>query len=191
MLEDQIYAWQWTNRIRIANKAQKIMDANDIAPKVLPPGFLVPLLEAAGNVEDDTLQEMWAQLLVSGVEDQSNQHPAFITLLKEFGSDEALIFQNMKFNPSKQLHHSRIYSPEVASIQLKLSDVLKIKDDDFSYLTHRENIVSSIDHLEQMGLIRGDYDSFTDLSFVSIRARIVITPWGEKFANACLPPTPQ
>lgn len=95
MISDQIYAWQWMNRIRIANKAQKIMDENEVAAKVVPAGFLVPLLEAAGNVEDETLQDMFARLLVSGVESEDNQHPAFVRMVQELSVQEAQIVKTL------------------------------------------------------------------------------------------------
>lgn len=83
MIADQLYFWQWKNRIKIAEKAQKILKQKEIAAKVLPAGFLVPLLDAAGNVEDETLQDMWASLLVSGVENDQHQHPAFVSILRD------------------------------------------------------------------------------------------------------------
>jgi len=90
MLADQLYVWQWENRINFANRAQQLMDENGVAAKVLPRGFLIPLLEAAGNVDDPELQEMWARLLVSAVERDAN-HPAYVHLLRQLSPDEAII----------------------------------------------------------------------------------------------------
>lgn len=108
MLSDQLYLWQWKNRIRIVKLAKKKMDENNIAVKVLPPGFFLPLLEAAGNVEEPTLQEMWANLLSSGVKDESHRHPSYTKTLSEFSVLDAKIFaevcrnyKNMTSNESK------------------------------------------------------------------------------------------
>lgn len=95
MLADEVYAFQWTNRIRIAHWAKQIMDQEGIASRVLPKGFLLPLLEAAGNVEDPTLQEMWARLISSGVKDDTSQHPTFIEILRQLTPDEAKIVARM------------------------------------------------------------------------------------------------
>src|SRR5688500_1372987 len=65
MLSDQLYFWQWKNRISIAAKAKAMLDNNKIAERVVPPTFLLPLLEAAGNVEDESLQDLWAKLLAA------------------------------------------------------------------------------------------------------------------------------
>ena len=84
MLADQLYFWQWLNRVRMANRADAVMKANGIAVRVLPPGFLVPLLQAAGDVDDPELQEMWANLLASGAADEKHCHPAFIHALRSY-----------------------------------------------------------------------------------------------------------
>jgi len=40
MLADQVYAWQWTNRINIAHRAQQIMDKTGSLPRFCPLAFL-------------------------------------------------------------------------------------------------------------------------------------------------------
>lgn len=89
LVSEQLYAWQWANRCRIAAKAQAIMEKNGTAAKVLPKGFLLPLIEATGNVEDDDLQDLWAQLLASGAQDAEAQHPAFIETLRRMNAEDA------------------------------------------------------------------------------------------------------
>lgn len=96
LLADQIYAWQWSNRIRIAHKAQEALDKQKVASKVLPPGFLLPLLDAAGNIDDESLQELWANLLASGVQDDTARHPAFIHTLKQMSPSDAEMFQHLE-----------------------------------------------------------------------------------------------
>jgi hypothetical protein len=94
MLEDQLYAWQWQNRIRIAERANALLEKNHVARRVLPPGFLVPLLDAAGNVDDPNLQELWAQLVAAAVEKDENVHPMFVEALRSLSNHEAVYFQN-------------------------------------------------------------------------------------------------
>lgn len=91
MLADQVYAWRWTNRIRIAAKAQRKLAEDGLTAKVLPAGFLMPLLEDAGNIEDPDLQELWANLLASGVHSESNCHPGFANILKQLKREEGLL----------------------------------------------------------------------------------------------------
>jgi hypothetical protein len=94
MLADQVYAWQWQNRIRIAHRAARLLEECEVAERVLPAGFLVPLLDRAGNVDDPTLEEMWARLLCAGVRDPGAAHPAFITLLSQLSRNEAVLLSH-------------------------------------------------------------------------------------------------
>ncbi|MBK8233110.1 MAG: DUF4393 domain-containing protein [Candidatus Eisenbacteria bacterium] len=92
LLADQIYAFQWHNRVRIFAKAQALLDEHDVPAAVLPTGFLMPLLDAAGNIEADDLQNLWAQLLASAVQHPSARHPMFVDALRQMSSEDALLF---------------------------------------------------------------------------------------------------
>ena len=95
MLADQVYWLRWRNRIRIANRAEALLGKHEIAAKVLPPGFLLPLLDAAGDVEDETLQEMWGRLLAASVKAERHQHPIFVDALKKLSSEDATLFEEI------------------------------------------------------------------------------------------------
>lgn len=90
-LEDQVRAWQAENRIRIALKTKKKLEKSGIPPEVLPTGFLLPLIEKSAVIDEPTLQEMWSNLLVSSIEDEKFQHPAFIKILSELSPKDARI----------------------------------------------------------------------------------------------------
>jgi len=102
MLADQIYAWQWQNRIRIAVRASEIIEQQQIARRVLPPGFLLPLLEAAGNVEDPDLQHLWASLLASAVGDDSSQHPLYIATLRGMDGADARLLRRLALHATRE-----------------------------------------------------------------------------------------
>ncbi|MEX0676237.1 MAG: Abi-alpha family protein [Pirellulales bacterium] len=72
------------------------MDRDKIASRVLPPEFLLPLLELCGDVENHTLQELWAQLLASAVADDSNAHPSFVRVLSQFSASDAVVFEEIR-----------------------------------------------------------------------------------------------
>src|SRR5687767_11260208 len=65
LLVDELRFWQWRNRVRKVLRAKEIIDRDGIAARVIPPSFLLPLLDSMGNVEDETLDEMWSRLLAS------------------------------------------------------------------------------------------------------------------------------
>ncbi len=95
MLADQLYAWQWRNRIEIVNKAKEHLNARGIAIRVVPPGFLLPLLEGAGYAEDGDLQESWARLLAAAVADEGYQHPLYIDVLRRMSGDDARVLSRL------------------------------------------------------------------------------------------------
>src|SRR5262245_29894618 len=92
MLADQVYAFQWGIRLRIAAKAAEKLKGRQIPAGVLPKGFLLPLLEACGNCEEEVVQDMWAELLAKGVQSADGRHPLFIETLRRLaGADACLL----------------------------------------------------------------------------------------------------
>lgn len=89
LIAEQIYAWRWANRIRIFQKASERLSHMNIPPTVLPPGFLTPLLETCGDVEDESLQNMWASLLAEGVRSEKFRQSAFRKTLESLSSQDA------------------------------------------------------------------------------------------------------
>jgi len=96
MIGDALYSWQWRNRIRIVHSASEIMRKDSIASKVLPKGFLMPLLKKGGDIEEPSLQAMWAKLLVSGISDEKHQHPSFVRVLSELSAFDAHVLNEVR-----------------------------------------------------------------------------------------------
>ena len=89
LLGDQIYYWQCVNRIRVLDRLRAKLEESEFPAKSLPPGFLVPALDAAGNVDDDDLRELWAKLLLNAIRDPDSRSPMFISVLRQMGPAEA------------------------------------------------------------------------------------------------------
>jgi hypothetical protein len=89
LLGDEVYAWRASNRIRLLSLVKKKLDVAKATPRMVPAGFLLPLLDAAGDVEEIDLQELWANLLASGIKADGNQHPMFVHALKQMSSQDA------------------------------------------------------------------------------------------------------
>ncbi|MBX3404672.1 MAG: DUF4393 domain-containing protein [Phycisphaeraceae bacterium] len=116
MLGDQIYAWQWSNRLRIIAKAEEKVRARKVAPCMMPPGFLMPLLDGAGNCDSSSLEAMWVSLLAGAVEHEPLRHPAFPEVLR-------------RLSPADGKLLDRLYSDPTAIIQLgkDMEPALRIK----------------------------------------------------------------
>ena len=90
-LADQVQIWQWRNRIRIAERAQSIMEQKGIARRILPPDFLLPLIRECGDTSDETLQEAWARLLSGAVADETARHVGFIHTLSQLAPNDTKV----------------------------------------------------------------------------------------------------
>src|SRR6185312_1266686 len=98
MIADQIYGWQLTNRVKVAARAKDLCDEKGIPPRTIATGFLLPFFEAAGNVDDPELQELWASLLASAVAGDASQHPLFVQTLRAMNGDDARVFRTLVTN---------------------------------------------------------------------------------------------
>jgi len=192
MLADQVYAWRWRNRIRILTRAKEIIDARDIALKAIPPSFLLPLIESAGDVEATELQNMWAQLLASGIADPDAQHPSFVKTLGQLSTLDALILTML----SRVFHLSRHPEcPYPAPLRCKSPSPSP------SLRSH----LRSIENLMRLGLCDSTYipDSSNPYAHGAIYffhpewdkretrehpMTVRLTMFGEWFLSACVPP---
>ena len=93
MLADQLVLWQWQQRIRIFGRAEAIMKTENIAARTIPTGFLLPLLEAAGKIEEDQLQTLWSNLIASAAESETACEASYIETLRGMSCREASLLQ--------------------------------------------------------------------------------------------------
>ena len=92
---DTLLAWQWKNRVKIANRAGAIIDAEGIDARQVAPSFLLPWLNSAGNIDEPDLQEMWARLLATATSDAGIQQASFVSTLSQLSRDEAVLLENL------------------------------------------------------------------------------------------------
>ena len=89
MLGDWVYAKQVEARIAIIEKTLRRMGDLKVPAEALPPGFLVPFLDACGNAQEESLQDLWANLLASASTSGAHRNPAFIHTLRAMSADDA------------------------------------------------------------------------------------------------------
>jgi hypothetical protein len=109
----QVYA---SERIRrILGKASKKVDHSNIqAP---PPGFTVIFFQRASlSEDDDTLTEMWANLLASAATSYSSRHAAYVEILSQLTAADALALSDLV--PVDMLYHPQITAPVNYKIEL-------------------------------------------------------------------------
>lgn len=95
VLADQVRYWQWNNRLRIIEKAQEKLQERGLLPRALRPDFFLPFVEESGGAEDADLRNLWAELLVSAVENPETEHVAFVHVLQNMNGNDARVLDAM------------------------------------------------------------------------------------------------
>src|SRR5690606_11972383 len=101
-------AWQWRNRVHIAEKTQKILNERQVASRVLPLPFLVPYFRSCGEVEDEQLQDAWARLLAAAITDDAAQHVAFVQTLQQLSPLDVRVLNALIRNEAIGAHDERV-----------------------------------------------------------------------------------
>ena len=91
LLADKVNYWRFKNRINTILKAKAFLESKGIDPKAALPGSIVPLIEAAGDTDDDTLQSMFATLLASHLNPETldKVHPCYTRILSQLAPFDA------------------------------------------------------------------------------------------------------
>jgi hypothetical protein len=95
---DWIKHWRWNNLLKIANKVRTKCEERGLNPSAVAPKFLSQFFEASSLEENETLQEMWANLLINrSVDPKTNNY--YITILENLEPQEAELI-NLLFGQS-------------------------------------------------------------------------------------------
>jgi hypothetical protein len=91
ILSDTIGYWRLRNRVRLMLKAKHWLEERGVEPRKLLPEVFVPLLEDGGNVEDQTLADLFASLLASHLDPnkKENVHPSYTKVLAQLSPLDA------------------------------------------------------------------------------------------------------
>ena len=91
ILSDTIGYWRLKNRVRLMLKAKRWLEEKGVQPGKLLPDVFVPLLEDGGNVEDETLADMFASLLAGHLDpaQQDEVHPSYSKVLTQLSPLDA------------------------------------------------------------------------------------------------------
>lgn len=176
-IADRIAFWQWNNRIKIAARAKMIIDSRGWTARLLPDGFFLHFLRECGDVDDERLQEMWANLLASSISDDLHQHPSFIATLRQMSANDARVLTIVRtvFNAIHSGH--RLPRPLVNT-----REVCRELD-----LSHR-HILLSVTNLSRLGLLTDDamWPDHNPSPDGDKGFGISLTAFGAHFTTACL-----
>jgi len=157
ILTDQVSFWRWKNRWRIAERAAEILKTKTIRQSApVPPDFVIPLIEASGEIENPSLSEMWSELLANGIASVDSRHPAFISVLKELSGDDAKALSYVASHEK----HSLGYVDNASTALSLTTDGLRIV---------RANLF-------RLSLITDDFRSVSDFGAAFVKSTTGTTP---------------
>lgn len=192
LISDSLNFWRWKNRLKIAHRAEEIIQKDELAKTILPPSFLMPLIEMAGDVEDPELQELWARLIASGTNDKKHQHPAFAKVLSQLCRTEATLLERLSecvFEFSEEYDFDALSKSYLKRPLTESSTLLaKLECDE-------EELWTYLSHLHVLGLVipeSTEYIRYSDKLELSPAGKQVLitaslTKFGVAFLNACKP----
>lgn len=94
LIKDQVTLWRFKNQVKMLNKAQSIVEKQNINPKKVSLKVLVPLLEYSSLEEDDEIQDTWAILLSNIVDSEQNiENHVFPYILGQISLQELSIIK--------------------------------------------------------------------------------------------------
>ena len=161
---DSIRLWRFKNQIKVLTKAQKVVKEKNLETKIIAVKTLVPLLEYSSLEEDESLQDMWANLFVNYIDvKRKHESSVYPYILSQLSKDEVDILA--AFVEQTTIHYSQIKVPQALLANLVRLGVLK-------------NTQSST----KIGFLRIGPES--DYNYVD---SFHLTPLGKEFIECCSP----
>jgi hypothetical protein len=89
--------WRTKNKINLLLKTKKFLEQKGISPRKALPDTVVPLIEAAGDTENETLSDMFAGLLASHLNPDTYDtvHPSYAKVLSQLAPLDATILAGL------------------------------------------------------------------------------------------------
>jgi hypothetical protein len=96
MMTDAAAARRYVRRIKLFGNVQKKIEESGFDPKAIPDKIWTPLLQAALLEDDETLQDMWANLLANAADPGQSAAvlPSFPLILRELTPRDAVLLSN-------------------------------------------------------------------------------------------------
>lgn len=179
--EDKLKYRRWENQLALMIKAQKKLQDLAIAPnRPIPMKAAIPLLEYASVEDDDSLQELWGNLLVNFSNAQSgvSLELAYVEILKSISPLEARILQVVYSLPLEKSMHNRVSTYKLPESAHTFPEKMTEKDETPEPAM---NICLALANLDRLGCLNlgrtwGGGQSFTHIN---------TTHLGHHFVQAC------
>lgn len=114
---DWVSYWRLKNLRKIERKVSELRDQHQkTVPKRIEPRIGITLIEGAANEDDDSLQELWANLIFrAGDQNTSEKSARWVAkVLAELDPNDALILESLQGGRRRELG---LISDEIANVQ--------------------------------------------------------------------------
>ena len=106
IIEDKLKYLRWERRVRLMDRATEFLHRRGLSEptRSVSMSTIVPILQLGSMEEDNSLQDLWAQLLVNAADADSGVivEPAFIGILQNLSSRDAAILDKVYSVPMSE-----------------------------------------------------------------------------------------
>jgi hypothetical protein len=185
LFADKIRFRRWKNQVRLLNRATEYAREAGIDPESINLTVLAPLIDKAGNEEDESMADRWAALLANASsEEAAVVSPSFPEALSRMSSFDALVFDAV----AHALDH--LEGLEAAVLGVNVGAIAT------HYGWAVDDVRFAFEVLLALGLCGyasanmggGDASRPRQGLLGSDRECVIVTPFGRRFLAACTPP---
>ncbi len=104
LFADRVKLWRVKNQVKNIEKVKAIVEKEGIKTKAINMKVLFPYLDAVALEDDETLQDMWANLFANYIDQEMNLTlTVYPEILRQLSSEEAtvlqVLFTNSRYSP--------------------------------------------------------------------------------------------
>ena len=180
IFEDRLKFLRWERQIRLIRRVQEILDESGLkAPtQNVSMKILIPILQGATLEENDSLQDIWANLLVNAANASFGEEvrSSYISILEQLSPLDAQILNTLYSLPFNESQHNGILTAE-------LPEIARISEEDRKEnpLPPNDEVVICLSNLVRLGCLRPEMTWGGGEVFGRVNPTIA----GRAFVNAC------
>jgi len=175
LFSDNVKLWRLKNQIRNLEKVKKIVEDGKIDIKQVNLKVLIPYLEGVSLEEDETLQDLWANLFTNYIDTSKNLTiNVYPNILKQLSTNEVTILRFLQSNGNKLTTNGYKTNKEINFTSEEIANL------------ERLGLIKEVLEISQYG---GNIDDSTGQwkwDFEELASgEFYITDFGFEFLNAC------
>jgi hypothetical protein len=192
MLQDRLRLARWERQNRLMDRYSEVVRQRNLVGKTcaVAPKFVVPIVEAASLEENDSLQDMWAELLATAGDPsrRDRMRAAFVDILRQIEPADALILLTIFRAPKSPSGRPALRHSILESLGMDGDALLASLDN----LIRLRLVASYVEVKEVVSEVYAYGDNDVSTSEASVTHdygydRVYVTTLGVHFVGACMP----